>query len=195
MEEMEDHHHIETREIPSTQQIPTYNSHIHNTTPPFRHWSKPSTQSPPTPPTTPQPKHRPNTPPVPTGLVKPKPKPLIHSNPSPHIPPRPPRPNQTHTHFTHTFHQLLSSHAPHQSLARQLRLTQYMDHVYHPNTMPCTHHNHTSTAPHHSISVTLTLSHHTHIQHKQQYMYHSHRNHRIHIGYRDNLTDRQSTTT
>ena len=45
--------------------------------------------TPPTPPTPPQPKHRhtSHTPPVPTGLVKPKPIPLIHSAPSPPSPP------------------------------------------------------------------------------------------------------------
>ena len=43
---------------------------------------------------------------------------------------------------------------------------------------------------------TLTISHHTHMQHKQQYMHHSHRNNRTHnIGYHDNLTDRPMTTT
>ena len=42
---------------------------------------------------------------------------------------------------------------------------------------------------------TLTLSHHTHMQHKQQYTYHSYRNHRIYIGHQDNLKDRPRTTT
>ena len=43
---------------------------------------------------------------------------------------------------------------------------------------------------------TLTLSQHTHMQHKQQYMHHSHRNNRTHnIGYYDNLTNRPRTTT
>ena len=63
--------------------------------------------------------------------------------------------------------------------------------------MPCTHH--TSSIPYTSITVTLTPSHslsrHTCMQHKQQYTHHSHNNHRIHIGYYDNLTDRPKTTT
>ena len=43
---------------------------------------------------------------------------------------------------------------------------------------------------------TLTLSQHTHMQHKQQDMHHSHRNNRTHnIGYYDNLTNRPRTTT
>ena len=43
---------------------------------------------------------------------------------------------------------------------------------------------------------TLTLSQHTHMQHKQQYMHHSHRNNHTHnIGYYDNLTNRPRTTT
>ena len=43
---------------------------------------------------------------------------------------------------------------------------------------------------------TLTLSQHTHMQHKQQYMHHSHRNNCTHnIGYYDNLTNRPRTTT
>ena len=43
---------------------------------------------------------------------------------------------------------------------------------------------------------TPTLSQHTHMQHKQQYMHHSHRNNRTHnIGYYDNLINRPRTTT
>ena len=59
-----------------------------------------------------------------------------------------------------------------------------------------THRNHASPGPHTSSAVTLTLSQHTHMQHKQQYMHHSHRNNRTHnIGYYDNLTNRPRTTT
>ena len=43
---------------------------------------------------------------------------------------------------------------------------------------------------------TLTLSQHIHMQHKQQYKHHRHRNNRTHnIGYYDNLTNRPRTTT
>ena len=46
------------------------------------------------------------------------------------------------------------------------------------------------------FAVTLAPSQHTHMQHKQQYMHHSHHNNRIHnIGYYDNLTNRPRTTT
>ena len=56
-------------------------------------------------------------------------------------------------------------------------------HLIHPPHQHCRH------------PCTLTLSHDTHMQHKQQYTYHSHSNHRIHIGYHDNLTDRPKTIT
>ena len=43
---------------------------------------------------------------------------------------------------------------------------------------------------------TLILSQHTHMQHQQRYMHHSHRNNRTHnIGYYDNLTNRPRTIT
>ena len=42
---------------------------------------------------------------------------------------------------------------------------------------------------------TNTLSQHTHIQHKQQCMHHSHSNYHIHMGYNNNLTGRPKTTT
>ena len=51
--------------------------------------------------------------PVPTGLVKPKPTPLIHS------PPQLPHRHESNTYTFHTLHQLLSSHAPHSYIARQ----------------------------------------------------------------------------
>ena len=77
---------------------------------PSRPWSKPPTHSPHTPP---QPKHRhtSNTPPVLTELVKPKHNPRIHS---PLLHPCRPEPS---THTFHSLHQLLSSHAPHSSIA------------------------------------------------------------------------------
>ena len=54
--------------------------------------------------------------------------------------------------------------------------------------MHCTHHNHTSIPEHCRHPRTLTLSQHTHMQHKQQYTHNSHRKHPIYIGYQDNLT-------
>ena len=112
-----------------TQYTDSWTCHLHNysrfttprdITPPHssRLCSKPPTHSPPTPPIPPQPKHRHtfNTPPVPTGLVNPNP--ILSST---HLsPPTPPEPN---TYTFHTLHQLLSSHAPHLSLARLLLLT------------------------------------------------------------------------
>ena len=54
----------------------------------------------------------------------------------------------------------------------------------------------TATSPEPHTSTAVTLSHHTHMQHKQQYTHHSHRNNRTHnIGYYDNLTNRPRTTT
>ena len=58
----------------------------------------------------------------------------------------------------------------------------------------------TATTPHPDPTPALPspspLSQHTHMQHKQQYMHHSHRNNRTHnIGYYDNLTNRPRTTT
>ena len=53
----------------------------------------------------------------------------------------------------------------------------------------------TPALPSPSHPCTLTLSQYTYMQPKQQYTYHSHRNHRIHIGFHDNLTDRPKTTT
>ena len=49
--------------------------------------------------------------------------------------------------------------------------------------------------PHNSMAVTLALSQHTHMQHKQQYTHRNHSNHHIHIGYHNSLTDRPKTTT
>ena len=51
-----------------------------------------------------------------------------------------------------------------------------------PSYQHCGHHH------------TLTLSQHTHMQHKQQYNHRSSFNHRIHLGYDDNLIDRPKTT-
>ena len=54
----------------------------------------------------------------------------------------------------------------------------------------------TAPRPYTSTAVTLPLSQHTHMQHKQQYMHHSHRNNRTqNIGYYNNLTNRPRTTT
>ena len=49
-----------------------------------------------------------------------------------------------------------------------------------------------SLFPHQHCRHPHTLSQHTHMRYKQQYAHHSHRTHRTHIGYRDNLTDRQT---
>ena len=112
--------------------------------------------------------HRnPNTDTRPTGLVKPNP---ILFPLTPHLLHH----HEPKTFIFHTLHQLLSSHAAHSSLARQLRLAQYLNHVYHPHT-----HALHSPQPHFAITIAPSHSQHTHIQHKQQYTHHSHR---IHIG-------------
>ena len=97
----------------------------------------------------------------------------------------PHRPSQTHTHGTHCTN---TSHR-HITCTRQNTRTTCTTHTR-------THRNHTSPGPHTSIAVTLAPSQHTHMQHKQQYMHHSHRNNRTHnIGYYVNLTNRPRTTT
>ena len=90
------------------------------------------TNSPPTPSIPPQPKHRQTShiPPVPTGLVKPKPNPLIHLSP---LHPRRPELN---TYTSHTLHQHLSSHAPHLSLLSWILILSLMS-VMNPPTALC----------------------------------------------------------
>ena len=124
-----------------------------------------------------------NTPPVPRGLVKPKPNSLIHSPPSPPTPLR-----AKHIHMSHTPPTPLTSTSP------------VLDKTPEPR-VPLIHAL-TATTPHPDPHQhcrhprTLTLSQHTHMQHKQQYMHHSHRNNRTHnIGHYDNLTNRPRTTT
>ena len=86
-------------DLSSTQIIQTPNSHRFNTTSSLQTLVQSPTHSPPTRPTPSQPKHRhtSSTPPVPTGLVKPKPNPLIHSPP-----PLPTPPRAKHIHILHT---------------------------------------------------------------------------------------------
>ena len=104
-----------------TQIIQTHISHKHNISPPLQ-----TLVQAPYPPTPPQPKqrHTSNTSPVPTGLVKPKPNPLIHS---PLSPPSPSR--AKYIHISHTSPTPLIPRT-NSSIARQLRETQYLDHVY-----------------------------------------------------------------
>ena len=99
-----------------------------------------------------------HTPPVPHRIGKSQ---LSHP-----LTPSPPMPPQA----KHILHQLLSSHAPHTSIAHALHSPQP-----HPHTI----------APSHSLSM----------QHKQPYTHNSHSTHLIHIGYHDKLTDRLKTTT
>ena len=83
-------------------------------------------------------------------------------------------PSQTHTHLT-LLHQLLSSHTPLSYIARQLRYTQCLNHVYQPHVLhsPQPH----LIYPHTSIAVTLALSQLTHMQHKQLHALQSHQPH------------------
>ena len=75
-------------------------------------------------------------------------------------------------------------------------LDKNLNHVYHSYTHSLQPHLTQTPHQHCRHPPTLTLSQHTHMQHKQQYMHHSHRNNRTHnIGYYDNLTNRPRTTT
>ena len=174
-------------DLPSTQRNQTHTSHRHNTPHLSRPWSKPPNHSPPTPPTPPtppQPKHRhmSNTPPVSTGLVKPKPNSLIHSPPSPPTPPR-------------AKHIYMSNTPPTPPTSTSYVLDRHLNHVYHSYTHSPQPHLTRTPHQHCRHPRTLTLSQHTHMQHKQQYMHHSHHNNRTHnIVYYDNLTNRQRTT-
>ena len=152
---------------------------------PYRPWSKPPTHSPPTPPTSPQPKYRhtSNTPPVPTGFVKSRPNPFIHS---PHSPPT--APQAKHIHISHTPP---TPHIPHTTLIHNT--SDALDTIPEPRVPPTCP---ALTIPHPSPTPSLpstshhhTLSADTHAT-KQQYTHH--RNHLIHIGYHDKLTDRPS---
>ena len=188
--------HLRCAGIRQAQYTDTWTCHLHresrltphtDITPPHcsRPLSKPPTHYLPTPPTPPQPKHRhmSNTPPVPTGLVKPKPNSLIHSPPSPLTPPR-----AKHIHMSHTPPTPLTStsHVLHK----------HLNHVYHSYTNSPQPHLTRTPHQHCRHPRTLTLPQHTHMQHKQQYMHHSHRNNRTYnIGYYDNLTNRPRTTT
>ena len=173
-------------DLPSTQIIQTHTSHRHNTTPPPPTQVQTPTHSPPTRPTPPQPKYRhmSNTPPVPTGLVKPKPNSLIHS------PPTPPRAKRIHM-----------SHIPPKPLTILISstsavLTKHLNHVYHSYTHSLQPHLPRTPHQHCRYPRTITLSQDTHMQHKQQYMHHSHCNNHTHnIEYYDNLTNRPRTTT
>ena len=121
-------------------------------------------------------RHTSHTPPVTTGLVKPKPNPLIplstHTAPSIHISHTPPTPLTT----------LISSTSP------------VLDKTPEPPLPPTA--TTSPRTPHQHCRQPRTLSQDTHRQHKQQYMHHSHRNNRTHnIGYYDNLTDGPRTTS
>ena len=145
-------------DLPSTQRIQTHTSHRHNTTHRSRPWSKPPTHSPPTPPTTPEPKHRhmSSTPPVPTGLVKSKPNSLIHSPPSPPTPPR-----AKHIHMSHTPPTPLTSMSPVLDKTPEPRvpLTATTPHPDPSPELPSPSHPHTLTALTHATQTTAHASH------------------------------------
>ena len=178
-------------DLPSTQRIQTHNSHRHNTTPPFQTLVQAPYTLPPTPPLPPQTKHRhtSNTPLFrQTGLVKPKPNSLIHSPPSSLTPAR-----AKHIHISHTPP---TPHIPRTTLTHNTAAA--LDTMYEPRVPPtCPALTILIHPPHQHCRKhrTFTLSQQTHIQYKLQYTHHSHSNHRIHIGYHDNLTDRPKTTT
>ena len=68
--------------------------------------------------------------------------------------------------------------------------------MYHPYTHSPQPHLPRTPHQHRLHPRPITFSQHTHMQHKQQYMHHSHCNKHTHnIGYHDNLTDRPRTTT
>ena len=173
-------------DLPSTQIIHTHNTHRHNTTPPSQTLAQAAHHSPTTPPIPPQPKHRhiSHFPHVPPELINPKLSPVTHSPPTP-----PTRPRAKHIHMPYTpptpLTTLICSTSPALAKTPEPRVS----HIYAltastPLRTPHQHCRH---------PCTLTVSPQTHMQHKQQYMHHIHRNNRTHdIGY---LTDRPRTTT
>ena len=96
-------------------------------------------------------------------------------------------PSQKHIHLSHTpptpLTTLISSTSP--------ALAKHLNHVSPPYTHSPQPHLPRTPHQHCCHPLTLTVSQHTHMQHKQC-IHHSHRNN---IRYHDNLTDRPRTTT
>ena len=149
-------------DLPSTQRI---QNHTYITPPPPAHDPGPS------PLPTPHLHHRNQhtdtcpTPSVPTGLVKPKPNSLIHSPPL-----HPHRPEPKHIHISHTPPTpLTTTHLKHVTCTRQ----KHLNHVYR-----LIHALTANTPPPDPHTALPSPSQQTRMQHKQQYMHHSHRNNR-----------------
>ena len=173
-------------DLPSTQRIQTHTSHRHNLTPPLptlvqapyplptytTHTT--ATKNTDTRPTLPCP-HR-------IGKAQ-----TQFSHPLTPSPPTPPR--AKHIHMSHTPPTPLTSTSPVLDKTPEPRVP-----LIHTLTAATPHPDPTPALPSPSHPHTLTA--HTHMQHKQQYMHHSHRNNRTHnIGYYDNLTNRPRITT
>ena len=74
--------------------------------------------------------------------------------------------------------------------------TKHLNHVSNPYTHSPKPHIPRTPHQHCRHPRTHTVSQHTHMQHKQQYMHHNHRNNCTHtIGYHDNLKYRPRNTT
>ena len=158
--------------LPSTQRIQTHTSHRHNTTPPF-----PTLVQAPYP-----------LPTYTTHTTATKTQTHVKHSPCPH------RIGKAQTQFSHT-HVTHSTNTSHYTNLKHVTCTRqnYVYHSYTHSPQP-----HLPRTPHHHCRHprTLTLSQHTHMQHKQQYMHHSYCNNRTHnIGYYDNLTNKPRTTT
>ena len=175
-------------DLPYTQIIQTYTSHRHNTTPPLptlvqapyplptytTHTTATKTQT-----------HVQHSP-CPYRIGKAQ---TQLSHPLAPSPPTPPR--AKHVHMSHTPPTPLTSMSPVLNKTPEPRVP-----LIHALTATTPLPDPTPALPSPSHPRTLTLSQHTHMQHKQQYMHHSHRNNRTHnIGYYDNLTNRPRNTT
>ena len=172
-------------DLPITQTIQTHTSHKHNTTQPL----PPLVQAP-----YPLPTYT-------THTTTTKTQTHVQHSPCPH------RIGKAQTQFSHPLtpspptppraKHIRMSHTPPTPLTSTLPV---LDKTPEP-CVPLIHAltvTHLPRTPHQRCRHprTLTLSQHTHMKNKQQYMHHSYRNNRTHnIGYYDNLTNRPRTTT
>ena len=172
-------------DLQSTQRIQTHTSHRHNTTPPL----PTLVQAPYTLPT------------YTTHTTATKTHTHVQHSPCPH------RIGKAQTQFSHPLtpspstppraKHIHMSYTPPTPLTNTLPvLDKTPEHVYHSYTHSPQPHFTQTPHQHCRHPRTLTLSQHTHMQHKQQYMHHIHRNNHTHnIEYYDNLTNRPRTTT
>ena len=154
-------------DLPSTQIIRTHNSHLHNTTTSLQTLVQAPNQSPPTPNTPLNPKHRHthNTSLVPTGLIKRKPNPIIHSPPTlprakhiliSHTPPTLFIPRTTLIHSTSAA--LDTIHEPRVPLTYSSALTTTTHPPFLTPALPSPSHPHTLSAYRHATQTTRHAS-------------------------------------